>query len=118
MPATTSSGHAPRLAYVSHRKSAASLFDYLVGQQFHRVGDCYTLHTTNVGNVIHITIQRALSASISPPHIPDPSKCSDETSNSRVAYRRSKPADDGQMDDDPPDFIVNGGDQVDTKRQQ
>jgi hypothetical protein len=41
-----------------------------------------------------------------------------ETSNSRVAYRRSKPADDGRIYDDPPDFIVNGGDQVDTKRQQ
>jgi hypothetical protein len=46
------------------------------------------------------------------------SKCSNETSNSRVAYRRSKPADDGKIDDDPPEFIVNGGDQVDTKRQQ
>jgi hypothetical protein len=46
------------------------------------------------------------------------SKCSNETSNSRVAYRRFKPADDDGIYDDPPDFIVNGGDQVDTKRQQ
>jgi hypothetical protein len=46
------------------------------------------------------------------------SKCSIETSNSRVAYRRLKPANDGKIDDDPPDFIVNGGDQVDIKRQK
>jgi len=32
--------------------------------------------------------------------------------NPRVANRRSKPIDDGRIDDDPPDFIVNGGRQV------
>ena len=41
-----------------------------------------------------------------------------ETSNSRVAYRPSKAANDPKIDDDPPNFIVSGGDQIDTKRQQ
>ena len=41
-----------------------------------------------------------------------------ETSNPRVAYRPSKPANDPKIDDDTPDFIVNGGDQIGTKRQQ
>jgi hypothetical protein len=40
------------------------------------------------------------------------SKCSNEAKNPRVANRRSKPIDDGRVDDDPPDFIVNGGNQV------
>jgi hypothetical protein len=35
------------------------------------------------------------------------SKCSNETKNARVATRGSKPIDD-RIDDDPPDFIVNG----------
>jgi hypothetical protein len=34
-----------------------------------------------------------------------------ETSNSRVAYRPSKPTNDSKVNDDPPDFIVNGGEQ-------
>jgi len=42
------------------------------------------------------------------------SKCPDETKNPRVATRGSKPIDDGRIDDDPPDFIVNGGSQVGT----
>jgi len=33
-------------------------------------------------------------------------------SDPRVANRRSKPIDDVRIDDDPPDFIVNGGNQV------
>jgi hypothetical protein len=37
------------------------------------------------------------------------SKCSSETTNSRLAYRRQKPVDDGKIDNDPPDFIVNSG---------
>ena len=40
------------------------------------------------------------------------SKCSNEAKNPRVANRRSKPIDDVRIDDDPPDFIVNGGNQV------
>jgi hypothetical protein len=40
------------------------------------------------------------------------SKCSSETTNFRLAYRRQKPVDDGKIDNDPPDFIVNSGDQI------
>ena len=40
------------------------------------------------------------------------SKCPNETKNPRVATRGSKPIDDSRIDDDPPDFIVNGGSQV------
>src|SRR6516225_9002636 len=40
------------------------------------------------------------------------SKCPKETKNPRVATRGSKPIDDGRIDDDPPDFIVNGSSQV------
>ena len=36
------------------------------------------------------------------------SKCPNETRNPRVANRRSKPIDDGKIDDNPSDFIVNG----------
>jgi len=39
------------------------------------------------------------------------SKCPNETPNHRVAYRRSQPAGHGKIDDDPPDFILNGGNQ-------
>jgi hypothetical protein len=39
------------------------------------------------------------------------SKCSNETTNHRVAYRHSQPVGGGQIDDDPPDFILNRGDQ-------
>jgi hypothetical protein len=39
------------------------------------------------------------------------SKCSNETKHP-VAKRRLKPIDDVRIDDDPPDFIVNGGSQV------
>ena len=35
-----------------------------------------------------------------------------------VAYRPSKPANDPRIEDDPPDFFVSGGDQIDTKRQE
>ena len=33
------------------------------------------------------------------------SKCSNETTDQRVAYRRSQPVDGYKIDDDPPDFI-------------
>src|SRR5271165_4387142 len=39
------------------------------------------------------------------------SKCPNETTNHRVAYRRSQPVGCGKIDDDPPDFILNRGDQ-------
>jgi len=42
------------------------------------------------------------------------SKCPNETRGPRVANRRSKPIDDGKIDDDPPDFMANGGNQVGT----
>jgi hypothetical protein len=32
----------------------------------------------------------------------------------QVAYRRSQPVGGGKIDDDPPDFILNGGDPVGT----
>jgi hypothetical protein len=42
------------------------------------------------------------------------SKCPNGTTNHRVAYRRSQPIGGGKIDDDPPDFILNGGGQVGT----
>ena len=42
------------------------------------------------------------------------SKCPNETKNARVANRRLKPIGDGRIDDNPPDFIVNGGSHVGT----
>jgi hypothetical protein len=42
------------------------------------------------------------------------SKCPNQTMNHRVAFRHSQPARAAKIDDDPPDFILNGGDQVGT----
>jgi len=42
------------------------------------------------------------------------SKCPHETMNHRIAYGRSQPVRAPKVDDDPPDFILNGGDQVGT----
>jgi hypothetical protein len=39
------------------------------------------------------------------------SKCPTGTTNHRVAYRRSQSVGGGKIDDDPPDFILNRGDQ-------
>jgi hypothetical protein len=38
------------------------------------------------------------------------SKCPNETTNHRVAYHRSQPVGHGKIADDPPDFILSGGD--------
>jgi hypothetical protein len=40
------------------------------------------------------------------------SKCPHETMNHRVAYGRSQPVRAPNLGDDPPDFILNGDDQV------
>jgi hypothetical protein len=43
-------------------------------------------------------------------------KCPNGTTDHRVAYRRSQPVGGGKIDDDPPDFILNSGDQDGTLR--
>jgi hypothetical protein len=42
-------------------------------------------------------------------------KCSHRSAERRIAYRRSQPVDGGQIHD-PPDFILNGGEQEGTLR--
>ena len=42
-------------------------------------------------------------------------KCSHRSAERRIAYRRSQPIDGGQVHD-PPDFILNGGEQEGTLR--
>ena len=42
-------------------------------------------------------------------------KCSHRSAERRIAYRRSQPVDGGQIHD-PPDFILNAGEQEDTLR--
>ena len=42
------------------------------------------------------------------------SKCPHETMNHRVSHHRSQPVRAAKIDDDPPDFILNGGDGVGT----
>jgi hypothetical protein len=44
-------------------------------------------------------------------------KCSHRSAERRIAYRPSQPVEDGQIHD-PPDFILNGGEQEGTLRQQ
>jgi hypothetical protein len=42
-------------------------------------------------------------------------RCPNGSTDHRVAYRRSQPV-SGKFDDDPPDFILNSGDQDSTQR--